>query len=425
MWQDNQIKLDHIASCENLSDSAQCSSKTASFSKCHEAEHGNPTSPLGRKNSSPSHSSDTSYLSENLDINDNKCVLPCQDKLSPELSSDSSDSLRTVIPAVPAVDHANEDVYPKCICKTFCNFPDPHRIPTSVPLYVDTTLANLKFDEHVSSNRLLNQYSLVPGYTMYRSINNDGVEPTLPKENLALNWRRPVDEYLQYHFRMNSPLCVTVDSVPANAQSTQSLEGTVDEHTESLAPTSELENSQRPPTPLHFENQVQSGTELVSSSPNDIDSQSVECNDLLIQQTSQLDTKFEAQNSTSHYYNSSGTLQPVDQRDYQQQMSGEQEFVQNQQGILSENLNYTHYAYHNTLYQSDRATYFTYQNFAEQTNEPQPMYWVQQQSQPKLYYFSHSANSYYLMNPNPYQYWAQSSDQFGEPYHYPYVPLYP
>ncbi|KAK3914627.1 putative GTP-binding protein EngB [Frankliniella fusca] len=416
VWQDNEIKSEHFASCENLSDSAQRPLKTASFSECLEAGNENPTSPLGRKNISSSHSSDRSVLNENLDINDNKCVLPCQNKLSSESSSDSTDAPRTVI----SMDFANEDLYPRHNSKTFCNIPDPYRIPTSVPLYVDTSLANLIFEQNIGSICPRNQYLSVPGYSVCRNIYCDWIEPVLPKGNLAFNWKRPVDEYIEYHFRNNSPLCLTVDSVRNNSQSV-SVEQISTQKIPCLISDSEVDKFQQNgraqlTSSLHLDNPSDREEQL--SSVIDLSSEE-QRTDLLSPQISQVDKTFMAQNDNHDSYQNEN-IQLVHQRDCQPHLNGVPEFVQDQQGIAGESLNSSQFTSYNMLCQSGPATY---QNLSEQANEPQLLYLVQQPLHSTHYYFSHSNSSFYLINPNTYQYWAQLSDQDGEPYQYAYVPF--
>lgn len=74
---------------ENLSESAQCPLKTASFLNCLVTQKARPASPKRekKKNSSILYKSDLP-LSELLDIITNKCVLSCLANLSSETKSD-------------------------------------------------------------------------------------------------------------------------------------------------------------------------------------------------------------------------------------------------------------------------------------------------------------------------------------------------
>lgn len=189
---------------ENLSESAQCSPKTASLFNCHMAGSENPTSLSGQKNNLLSPRSDISEIS-NMDIDVNKCELPyAYEDSNSETSSDPTISPLTVI----SLDLDNDNA----------SFRNAHPVlgPELSPLFVDTSLANFTFERFVTGNNLLNFCSQAPGYSVFRS---RPPRPKLPGSNVThFRRRRPVSEYLEYYSRMNSPLCVTVDSLPENSQ---------------------------------------------------------------------------------------------------------------------------------------------------------------------------------------------------------------
>lgn len=198
---------------ENLSESAQCSPKTASLFNCQVAGSENPTSLSGEKNNLLSPRSDISEIS-NMDIDVNKCELPYEydeDDSNSETSSNPSISPLTVI----SLDLDN------------ASFRTAHPVmgPELSPLFIDTSLANFTFERFVTGNNLLNNCSQAPGYAVFRHMTSNirPSTPRTPRPNVpVLNTchfrrRRPVSEYLEYYSRMNTPLCITFDSLPKSA----------------------------------------------------------------------------------------------------------------------------------------------------------------------------------------------------------------
>lgn len=204
VWPDNTNELASNADSENLSESAQCSSKTASFSNYQMEQSELCTSPMGERNNLTSNRSDLSNISETekSDSKDcNKCVLPCQENLSYQTSSESSDSPQTVISCYSPHDNAFS-VCPACpsskVAQVKCIFLSPHdspRIPPTVPLFVDTELANESFESSILDANRINQNLQAPPYSVCTSFDDFGLQQT-HSDNMAKPHCRPIEEYL-------------------------------------------------------------------------------------------------------------------------------------------------------------------------------------------------------------------------------------
>lgn len=240
-YQDNKNGLTIIVNSENLSESAQCSLKTASFSECHKAEDNSLVSPSGEPNyltSQGSYSRDFSDLSEKINIYDSKSVFPCQ--ADSQTSSDSLSSPQTII----TLNLDTEILYP-----TPDNDPSANSVSSLQKdskfshLYVNTTLANETFECYVTANHLAHRnvqasgyfvchgiqnasdFGIVPGYSMCKEIHNSvddsklNCSQNLPNsQTLKHNWR-PVDEYLEYYCKTTDMMSGTPHLLIESSQS--------------------------------------------------------------------------------------------------------------------------------------------------------------------------------------------------------------